>query len=35
MKAIITTKYRPHEVIKIRDVDNPSPKGNEALIKVK
>jgi NADPH:quinone reductase-like Zn-dependent oxidoreductase len=35
MKAIITTKYGPPEVLEIREVDKPNPKKDEVLIKVK
>lgn len=34
MKAIIATKYGGPEVLEFRDVENPSPRPNEVLVKV-
>lgn len=35
MKAVITTKYGGPEVLKLQDVDKPSPNPKELLIKIK
>ena len=35
MKAIVYTEYGGPEVLKMQDVEKPSPKGNEILIRVR
>jgi NADPH:quinone reductase-like Zn-dependent oxidoreductase len=35
MKAIVCTQYGPPEVLEMRDVDKPTPRGDEVLIKTR
>jgi NADPH:quinone reductase-like Zn-dependent oxidoreductase len=35
MKAAVCTRYGPPEVLQVRDVDDPTPRGNDVVIRIR